>query len=100
MVGVTVAALLLAMAAAVPPCHAQTKPVARLENRAVTESSGIVASRKNPGIYWTHNDSGDGAYLYAFDREGRDRGRWTVRGATAIDWEDIAIAQDAKSGCA
>jgi hypothetical protein len=58
----------------------------------VTESSGVVASRANPGIYWTHNDSGDGPILYAFDRYGHSYGRWTVPGAQNVDWEDIAIA--------
>ncbi|MGW3989694.1 WD40 repeat domain-containing protein [Streptomyces sp. NPDC004830] len=33
----------------------------------ITESSGLAASRQHPGIYWTHNDSDDGAYLYAVD---------------------------------
>jgi hypothetical protein len=64
--------------------------VARLENKTVDESSGIVASRQNPGLFWTHNDSGDGPFLYAFDRAGRDRGVWRVAGAEADDWEAIA----------
>ena len=33
----------------------------------ITESSGLAASRLHPGIYWTHNDSDDGPYLYAVD---------------------------------
>src|SRR5437764_643295 len=52
--------------------------LARLESREVTESSGIVASRRNPGLFWTHNDSGDGPFVYAFDRAGRARGVWRV----------------------
>jgi hypothetical protein len=42
-----------------------------LEDPAITESSGVVAPRLAGGIYWTHNDSGDGPYLYAFDLRGR-----------------------------
>jgi hypothetical protein len=64
----------------------------------VTESSGVVASRANPGIYWTHNDSGDGPILYAFDRDGHSYGRWTVTGARNVDWEDIAIGPGPASG--
>jgi hypothetical protein len=56
------------------------------------ESSGIVASRAQAGVFWSHNDSGGGPYLYAFDRKGKDLGRWRVSGARATDWEDIAIA--------
>src|SRR5205085_4228948 len=70
--------------------YAAPARLADLEDRAITESSGIVASRRNPDIFWTHNDSGDGPLLYAFDRKGRSRGRWRVTDAQAIDWEDIA----------
>jgi hypothetical protein len=56
----------------------------------VTESSGLVASRRNPGLYWTHNDSGDGPFLYCLDGHGSSCGAWRVTGADAIDWEDIA----------
>jgi hypothetical protein len=64
--------------------------LANLQSREVTESSGIVASRRNPGLFWTHNDSGDGPFVYAFDRRGSPRGVWRVEGARAEDWEDIA----------
>src|SRR5438874_9337753 len=61
-----------------------------LQEKAVTESSGLVASRRTPGVFWTHNDSGDGPYLYATDRKGRALAKFTVSGATNVDWEDIA----------
>lgn len=64
--------------------------VGRLKDPAIIESSGIVASRTSPGIYWTHNDSGDGPFIYAFDERGRRKGVWRVTGASALDWEDIA----------
>ena len=64
---------------------------AQLEERAVRESSGIAASRRNAGLYWTHNDSGDGPFLYAFDRAGTKRGVWRVAGAKSDDWEDLAV---------
>ena len=56
----------------------------------VTESSGVVVSRAHPGVLWTHNDSGDGPYLYATDLKGADRGAIRVSGAEAIDWEDLS----------
>lgn len=64
--------------------------LADLEDRDISESSGIVASRLNPGVYWTHNDSGDAPFIYAFDRSGKSKGVWRVTGARALDWEDIA----------
>jgi len=72
--------------------------LAELEDRAITESSGIVASRRNPGIFWTHNDSGDAPVLYAFDRKGRSMGRWRIAGAEAFDWEDIAAGPGPQAG--
>ncbi|MEV6106785.1 hypothetical protein AB0M28_19010 [Streptomyces sp. NPDC051940] len=39
----------------------------RLQDPRITESSGLAASRQHPGIYWTHNDSDDGPYVYAVD---------------------------------
>jgi hypothetical protein len=62
-----------------------------LENQSIKESSGIAASRRNTDIFWTHNDSGDGPFIYAFDRQGKHRGVWRVTGARAVDWEDMAI---------
>ncbi|HYJ46253.1 MAG TPA: hypothetical protein VEV81_06530 [Pyrinomonadaceae bacterium] len=72
--------------------------LADLEDRAVAESSGIVASRRNPDVFWTHNDSGDGPIIYAFDRKGRSRGRWHVTDAQAVDWEDIAAGPGPRAG--
>ena len=78
------------------PANSQTNPsytvprkLADLKDPAIKESSGIVASRSNPGVYWTHNDSGDGPFLYAFDVRGARRGVWRVAGAKARDWEAI-----------
>ena len=69
-----------------------------LEYKEINESSGIVASRATPGMYWTHNDSGDGPFLYAFDARGAHRGVWRVTGATARDWEDIAAGPGPDQG--
>jgi hypothetical protein len=65
--------------------------LADLENHSIKESSGIAASRRHANLYWTHNDSGDKPFIYAFDRKGSHRGVWSVTGAKARDWEDIAL---------
>lgn len=56
----------------------------------VTEASGLVVSPTQEGVFWTHNDSGDGPYLYAFDTAGKPRATVLVRNAHAHDWEDLA----------
>ena len=43
-----------------------------IEYDPIDEASGIAASRKNPNVLWTHNDSGDGPLLYALNIEKRD----------------------------
>jgi len=70
--------------------YGPAQTLAHLKDPAITESSGIVASRSSAGIYWTHNDSGDGPFIYAFDERGSRKGVWRVTGASARDWEDIA----------
>ncbi|HEV2761838.1 MAG TPA: hypothetical protein VGV38_02495 [Pyrinomonadaceae bacterium] len=72
--------------------------VASLEDPAVDESSGLAASRREPGLFWTHNDAGDGPFIYAFDRQGRKRGTFRVAGAQADDWEDIDAGPGPKPG--
>lgn len=68
-----------------------TARAGRFHSPRVTESSGVAVSRAHPGVLWTHNDSGDGPYLYATDLRGTDRGAVRVSGARAVDWEDIAL---------
>ena len=60
--------------------------------RRMVESSGVAVSRAHPGLLWTHNDSGDDAYVYATDLAGTDRGTVRIRGAKNVDWEDITLA--------
>ena len=71
--------------------------LATLKDTSINESSGLVASRLSPGIYWTHNDSGDGPFIYALDVSGSSRGVWRVAGAQARDWEDIAAGPGPES---
>ena len=69
-----------------------------LQDPAITEASGIAASRTNPGMYWVHNDSGDSARVFATDLSGAAIGRFQINGATARDWEDIAVGPGPAEG--
>ena len=83
-------ALPLLLLASVPaPVDAEL--LVTLADRRITESSGLAASRRLPGVLWTHNDSGDGAFLYATDRAGRALATVAVAGAANVDWEDLAL---------
>ncbi len=70
------------------PWHA--RQVGYVESPAVTESSGMAASRRDPSVLWTLNDSGHPAVLHALSRDGEDLGRLSVSGARNRDWEDLA----------
>ncbi|MEM9832302.1 MAG: PE-PGRS family protein, partial [Bacteroidota bacterium] len=65
---------------------------------AISEASGIVASRNNPDILWTHNDSGNAPKIYAISTSGEIMGEWVIGGATNRDWEDIAIGPGPEDG--
>ena len=67
------------------------EPTGTFGNERLSESSGVAVSRSQPGVLWTHNDSGDRARIYATNLQGTDLGRFRVRGADSEDWEDIAI---------
>jgi hypothetical protein len=73
------------------PPYGPPVQIATIKNKSISESSGLVASRLTPGACWTHNDSGDGPFIYAFDTRGDSLGVFRVTGAQARDWEDISI---------
>ena len=78
----------------------QTAPVAepyeahsvsgKLESPDLNEASGIAASKCQPNVFWTHNDSGGKALLYAIDSTGKHLGVWKIDNAANRDWEDVA----------
>ena len=70
--------------------------LAELEDEAIYESSGLVASRNSPGCYWTNNDAGNEPRIYLFDSQGRSRGVWQITGATNFDWEDLSVGPGPK----
>jgi len=62
-----------------------------IQNPEIREASGIEASSKNPGVFWTFNDSGGENKIFAFSTSGKYLGSYRIKGATNYDWEDIAI---------
>lgn len=74
-------------------------PVDSLKAPGLGESSGLVRSRRFEGVFWSHNDSGDEARLFALDSTGASiRPPWSQRedGLRVLecanhDWEDLAL---------
>src|SRR5687768_5757946 len=62
------------------------------------EGSGLAASRRASGRFWSHNDSGE-PMLFALDTNGRVTGRLTISGATVQDWEAVAVGPCPSGSC-
>lgn len=62
----------------------------RIEDAGLNESSGLVASQRDPDLLWSHNDSGGEPVLFALSTNGGSRGRVRVAGVANTDWEDLA----------
>ncbi|MGW4302184.1 WD40 repeat domain-containing protein [Streptomyces sp. NPDC004646] len=90
------AGALLAGACALPASAADGDQGFTIKDPRITESSGLAASRQHPGIYWTHNDSDDGPYLYAVDSAtGKTVATVTLRGiGVPRDVEAISMGPD------
>lgn len=73
--------------------------VGAIKTEEITESSGVVASRCQTNVFWTHNDSGDGAFVFAFDSAGEKLGVWQVKNAKNKDWEDLATIKNQNGEC-
>jgi hypothetical protein len=80
--------------------YSKVQRLGTLENRDINESSGIMAAAKqgDEELFWTHNDSGDGPFLYLLDRRGAHRGTWKITGASSLDAEDCAAGPGPKPG--
>lgn len=62
------------------------------------EASGVAASRRTPGMLWSHNDSGD-PFVFLLTATGAVKSRIRVTGAQVWDWEDIAVGPCPKGTC-
>ncbi len=94
-----------------------------IEDRNIREASGLVKSKLNSdvkthkhAIFWTHNDSGDRARVFAIRVDGDGApassknnveetaaavsvvAEVTILNAGARDWEDLALWQDRDDG--
>jgi hypothetical protein len=74
------------------PCvFGPAKAGPELGDKDLIELSGLVASRVHAGVLYAHNDSGDSPRFFAMDLAAQPLGRFELTGATARDWEDMAL---------
>ncbi len=67
-----------------------------IDEPRLNESSGLAASQLNPGVFWSHNDSGRAAELYAFNDAGQAVATVVLPDVQIADWEDMAIGPSAE----
>jgi hypothetical protein len=63
------------------------------------ELSGLAASGKYPGLLYTHNDSGDSPRFFMMDENAKVTAEMRLPGASAVDWEDIAVGPCPAGSC-
>ena len=73
----------------------EIKPIriGRLTHEPIRETSGIVKSRRHPGIFWVLNDSQNPNTIFAVKSDGKLIREFKVH-TLNIDWEDIATDND------
>lgn len=77
---------------ATPVPEVSNTQVSVMSDPRITESSGLAASTKHPGIAYTFNDSGHAAEVFAVDiASGKTVGVTTLEGVTWKDAEAMAL---------
>ena len=68
------------------------KIIGKIENNIIEEASGLVESVENSNSLWTHNDGGDGPFLYLISSfDAKILKKISLVGIKNKDWEDLAI---------
>jgi len=82
------------------PQFDEPRQIGTVQSSSADEISGIAASRKNPDVFWVHNDHSNSstAVIYAMTSSGKNLGTFYLNGAVKRDYEDIAIGPGPISG--
>ena len=67
------------------------------KNEKLEEASGLVASARNKGFLWSHNDGGK-AELFLLDTTAATRKVFLLARIKNRDWEDITLGAGPEAG--
>jgi len=81
------------------PIYEKPQVIGTITSDEIVESSGIVASKCQENVLWTHNDSGDGTFIFALNLKGEKLGTYKVKNSKNVDWEDIAAFKNDAGEC-
>ena len=76
--------------AILPPSLFESPVAIDITGDVPEEISGIADSQKNPGYCWAQQDSDNPPEIILINHDGRVSRKVYLKGATNIDWEDIA----------
>ncbi len=100
----TILAALVAVPAAAQSPWTSTPPtslvqIGTFQDTSLIEASAAAASREQPGVIWTLNDSGNAPWVFAVDSTGRGLGVFRVAGARNFDWETLTVSPCPAGSC-
>jgi hypothetical protein len=78
-------------ASAAAPTFANGIALGTVSAGEISEASGVVASRQNPGALWTHNDTGYPGSVFALSTNGALLAQYYIPNAGFGDYEDISF---------
>jgi len=81
--------------AALTLAYGPPRQVGTIESKALPEVSGMSAASVVRGGWWVENDSGNTPDIHLIDGAGKLLQTVQVRGATNVDWEDLAAGPGA-----
>jgi len=73
------------------PDQPERTALGTINDKRLNEISGLAVSKKNEGIFWVHNDSGNESAIYAINSNGDIIGLIKLSKDENLDWEDITI---------
>ena len=73
-----------------PPQAGIIQLAGQIEDRRLTEASGLAASGRRDDLLWAHNDGGAKALVHALGVTGETIGQLRIDKVENRDWEDIA----------
>ncbi|KAH3836881.1 hypothetical protein DPMN_110257 [Dreissena polymorpha] len=74
------------------PSVSNGRIVGTVGSHHIVEASGLAASKKHPGLLYTHNDHGYDAEIFVITTTGHRQSTITLAGITHNDFEDILLA--------
>ena len=81
-----------------PPKFGDRVDLGLIEHPDIVEPSGLVDSRGNQHVLWTHNDRLRENALFAFNTSGKHLGTYWIDGIENVDWEGLAIGPGPEPG--